>query len=79
VSVTGLVDGSVRQLNLLDGDDRGVDAGRAVDRIRERFGAGAIGPAALAGPEGLAVKRRGDQQWGPDSGPAVPELPDREG
>jgi DNA polymerase-4 len=79
VSVTGLADGSVRQLNLLGGDERSADAGRAVDRIRERFGAGAIGPAAVAGPDGLAVKRRGDQQWGPDSASEVSGLPDREG
>ncbi len=41
------------------------DASRAVDEIRERFGATAIGPARLAAPDGLRVKRRGDQQWGP--------------
>ena len=29
--------------------------------------ASAIGPARLAGPGGLTVKRRGDQQWGPDA------------
>jgi hypothetical protein len=38
-----------------------------VDRIRERFGATSIGPATLVGRDGLRIKRRGDQQWGPDS------------
>jgi hypothetical protein len=77
VSVSGLTDEPVQQLTLaLDGDDGGTDAvapewsdvDEAVDAIRERFGAGAIGPAALVGRDGLRVKRRGDQQWGPGSG-----------
>lgn len=37
----------------------------AVDAIRTRFGAGAVGPAALLGSGGLRVKRPGDTQWGP--------------
>jgi DNA polymerase-4 len=37
----------------------------AVDAIRQRFGPGAVGPAALLGPAGLRVKRPGDTQWGP--------------
>ena len=36
----------------------------AVDEIRSRFGARAVGPASLAGRDGLRVARRGDQQWG---------------
>ena len=32
----------------------------------DRFGADAIVPATLAGPDGIRVKRRGDQQWGPE-------------
>ncbi len=82
VTVTGLRDGASRQLSfdgLVGGDDgiappsaRWHDASRAVDRVRGRFGAGAIGPAALAGPGGLGVKRRGDQQWGPSSGAKAP-------
>jgi DNA polymerase-4 len=64
VSVSGLVEGGARQLTL--DDAAGWDsASRAVDQIRERFGDEAIVPAALAGPDGLRVKRRGDQQWGP--------------
>ena len=48
-----------------DDDDAWSDAEAAVDRIRDRYGSAAIGPAVLAGPDGLKVKRRGDQQWGP--------------
>ena len=76
VGAGGLTDAAVHQLALFDdvtgeagaGLDEWGDASRAVDEIRERFGSAAIGPARLAGPGGLRVKRRGDQQWGPDSG-----------
>jgi DNA polymerase-4 len=48
-----------------------IEASGAIDEIRERFGAAAIGPASLvAGPgaigPGLRLTRRGQQQWGPD-------------
>jgi DNA polymerase IV len=72
VSVSGLVDGEVRQLSLdLADEGRPADgpgwtsASEAVDRIRGRFGATAIGPAALTGPDGLRPARRGAQAWGP--------------
>jgi DNA polymerase-4 len=39
----------------------------AIGAIRERYGAGAVGPAAVAGPAGLHVKRLGDAQWGPSA------------
>jgi DNA polymerase-4 len=39
----------------------------AVGAIRARYGQGAVGPATLAGPGGLGVKRRGDTQWGPEA------------
>ncbi len=37
----------------------------AVSAIRARYGNASVGPAALVGREGLAVKERGDTQWGP--------------
>lgn len=37
----------------------------AVDAIRDRFGATAVGPAALLGPAGLRIKKPGDTRWGP--------------
>ncbi len=44
-------------------------ATEAIDRARARFGDDAVVPAALAGPDGVRVRRRGDQQWGPDQAP----------
>ncbi len=72
VSVSGLGDGNVRQLSLLADSTVAPgawdDASRAVDSIRSRFGAEAIGPAALADEHHrLARRKPGDQQWGPGS------------
>ena len=48
----------------------------AIDAVRARFGATAVGPAALVGPAGLRVKEPGDTQWGPNhSGPAAVPPP----
>ncbi len=71
VSVSGLGAGGVRQLTLDDADGRlgWAEASRTVDEIRDRFGADAIGPAALSRADGLAVKGRHRQQWGPSSDP----------
>jgi len=38
----------------------------AVDAVRARFGSTSVGPASLAGPKGLRIARKGQQQWGPD-------------
>jgi DNA polymerase-4 len=69
--------GGGEQLSLLDGEEAPGPAGaserdwdaatEAVDALRARFGAEAVVPAALAGPAGIKVRRRGHQQWGPDA------------
>jgi DNA polymerase-4 len=62
---------STRQLSLDDLlDDRPdwVATTDALDRIRDRFGASAIGPASALEAGRLRVVRRGEQQWGPDAG-----------
>ena len=67
MSLSGLRDGSVRQLRFEDlGDPGWLEAEQAVDRIRDRFGVGSIGPATTVGPEGLRPRERGDGQWGPE-------------
>jgi len=38
----------------------------AIDQIRERFGASAIGPASSISGNELRLVRRGTRQWGPD-------------
>ena len=74
VTVSGLLEGAGQQLSFEDaGGASWHQASGAVDAIRERFGTGAIGPAAAVGRDGLRVKRRGDGQWGPDDGPVAPD------
>ncbi len=46
------------------------EAEAAIDAIRERFGADAIGPATLADEAGIRRARRGDRAWGPPSAEA---------
>ena len=67
VSVSGLVSGATRQLTLDDaGGASWHEASGAVDAIRKRFGSAAIGPASTVGASGIRVKRRGQNQWGPN-------------
>jgi DNA polymerase-4 len=67
VSVSKLSGADARQLTLEESEGGSWDdADAAVDRIRARFGADAVGPAALTGADGVRVKRRGEQQWGPN-------------
>jgi DNA polymerase-4 len=88
VSVSGIgTAGPATQLSLgLEGaeDDRGAadddtdDAGRwqaatgAIDAVRARFGATAVGPAVLLYGGGLRVGRRGDNRWAPEAALALP-------
>ena len=66
IHVSQLADGSARQLSLDDVEAPSWDdATGAIDAIRARYGHDAIVPASLTGPDGIRVKKRGDQQWGP--------------
>jgi len=66
IHVSNLMAGAPRQLSLEDAvQGSWDDATGAIDDIRRRFGDAAIVPASLAGPSGIRVKQRGDQQWGP--------------
>ena len=47
-----------------DVPEQWTEASAAVDRVRGRFGSGAIGPASSLAPGGLRIVRRGQQQWG---------------
>lgn len=68
VSVSQLVPSDTRQLSLEDaGPSSWADATRAMDEVRDRYGAASIVPATLVDPlRGARVKARGEQQWGPD-------------
>jgi DNA polymerase-4 len=70
VSVAQLTGGAVRQLSLDDaGPSSWADATRAIDEVRDRYGAASLVPATLVDPgAGARVRSRGDQQWGPAAG-----------
>jgi DNA polymerase-4 len=65
VSASNLGPKQAQQLSLDDAAPQWDEATQAIDDVRRRFGADAVGPASLAGDGGLLMKRRGDQQWGP--------------
>jgi DNA polymerase-4 len=72
VSVSNLVPRPGEQLRLGEEaaagkGDREPAVARAVAEVRRRFGDTSVGPATLLRGQGLAVKRRGDQQWGPEA------------
>ena len=67
VSASNLGAKQAQQLSLDDAVPLWDEATRAVDEVRQRFGADAVGPASLVGEGGLRMKRRGEQQWGPGS------------
>ena len=72
VGASGLAEASWRQLSLDDdpvaGGEVHDEAERVADRIRDRFGASAIGPAAaMRGDRGLRSPEDADQRWGPGS------------
>jgi len=70
VGIANLREGAGQQLSLDFGThprDRHA-AAEAVDAVRARFGHGAIGPARLAGSDGLDTFEHGAQQWGPSAG-----------
>ena len=72
VHVSHLLDDRARQLTLDDVEAPSWDdATGAIDAIRARYGAAAIGPASLVDASGIRVKRRGDQQWGPTDQPGT--------
>ena len=71
IHVSQLADGSARQLTFDDVEAPSWDdATGAIDAIRDRFGHDAVVPASLIGPDGIRVKKRGDQQWGPTDRPS---------
>lgn len=69
VANIGIDRGQQLALNLESGDpapgNPATDA--LIDDVRARFGSGAIGPASAAVDGTLRVKRRGQQQWGPNA------------
>lgn len=72
VGVANLTADSGEQLSLgldtvSDPEARSTDI--LLDEVRAKFGSGAIGPASATVDGQLRVKRRGEQQWGPNDDP----------
>lgn len=82
IGVANLGEDTGEQLSLdLDGAGESAAGGERtaalVDEVRAKFGNAAIGPASATVDGQLRVKRRGEQQWGPnaserESGPEIP-------
>ncbi len=79
VGVSGLGVDPGEQLSLdLDAsgeDPAAVRTDDLLDEVRARFGNDAIGPASAAVDGKLRVKRRGEQQWGPNAADDTAEAP----
>ncbi len=68
VGASGLGDASAQQLSFEDGSETHDAAEQVADRIRDRFGASAIGPAgAMRAGRGLRSPLDADRPWGPDA------------
>ena len=67
VANLGADQGQQLTLDLTEGTaERDDDQSELVDAVREKFGDSAIGPASAAVGGRLRIKRRSDQQWGPN-------------
>ena len=72
ISVTNFDNNLVEQLKFSENSNsRWKSTEDAVDLIRDRFGAASIGPASILGSKGMRVKRKGEQQWGPESNSTI--------
>ena len=68
VGASGLLDATTQQLSFEDSSETHDAAEQVADRIRDRFGSSAIGPAAAVGAvRGLRSPTDADQRWGPDA------------
>lgn len=68
VGASGLVEASTQQLTLEDDSETHDAAEQVADRIRDRFGSSAIGPAAgVRAGRGLRSPLDAGQPWGPDA------------
>jgi DNA polymerase-4 len=80
IGVANLGEDHGEQLSLdLDGSSSAVTTAKTdalIDDVRAKFGAAAIGPASAAIDGVLRVKRRGEQQWGPNSSEKPQSAPE---
>ena len=80
IGVANLGEDHGHQLSLdLDGEGSGESdsvTASLIDDVRAKFGASAIGPASATVDGELRVKRRGEQQWGPNASRPTDSDPD---